>query len=810
MSLLDDLRVVDMTGHLAEAAGRVFADLGAEVIKVEPPGGCESRFRGATDDDAVTWHWRYWGRGKHSVVLDLDATEDRACFDRLLASADVLLESATAAERRRWGIATDDVAQRHPSLVHVSVTPFGLTGPRADAPATDMTLAASGGFLNHQGDKDRPPVPIGFPETANHGAVQAAADAIIAIFERDRSGLGQHVDTSMQAAVVGTLLWTSSYAVIDKNPGFTADDRAEGSTDRGGEVVPGVRNPVVEPCADGYFVVSYVLGAQGNNAFAASMRWCEEEGALDTDLCGRDWVDWIDEMHRGDLPVGDGARAMTQLLAFLKTKTKAELHARSVQDKLLIAPCNDAMDLLADPQLGARDFWVDVDGLPMPGPFAILSNTPIVYDRGAPRLGEHQALLDDLARRPAAPRPTAEPRQQAFVGLKVADLTWMAAGPLITREMANHGATVVHAETMTRVDTMRWLPPYFNETFTPETGLPAANANQSKLGLACNFAVPEARAIVDRLIDWADVVVENFRPGIAARSGFGWEYVHDRNPHALMLSTSMRGQTGPESTYAGFGLQGAALAGFCDITGWADRAPIAPWGAYTDFVSPRYALAALAAALRERERTGVGQYIDVSQNECGVHFLGPLIARTAATGETLVRPGTGSEDGAPSGVFRVGTTQRFLVVSAVTDKHWMAVRSVVPAMDRFAMVDTDRTARLNHRDEIEAVFLDWLAEHDVFAAQDALLEAGCPASVSMRATDLNRDPQLEHRSFFTPLDHPVIDARFDGPVSHLSATPAAPWRAGPTIGQDTEYVLRDLLGFTDDEITGLAIAAAIT
>jgi crotonobetainyl-CoA:carnitine CoA-transferase CaiB-like acyl-CoA transferase len=810
VSLLDDLRVVDITGHLAEAAGRVFADLGAEVIKVEPPDGCESRVRGEVDDDGVAWHWRHWGRGKRSVVLDLEATADRARFDCLLGGADVLLESATAAERRRWGIDSAEVARRYPSLVHVSVTPFGLTGPLADAPATDMTLAASGGFLNHQGDKDRPPIPIGFPESANHGAVQAAADALIALFERDRSGLGQHLDTSMQAAVVGTLLWTSSYAVIDKNPGFTADDRAQGSTDRGGEVVPGVRNPVVEPCADGYFVVSYVLGAQGNNAFAASMRWCEEEGALDADLCGRKWEGWIDEMNNGDLAVSDGARAMTQLLAFLKSKTKNELHRRSVRDKLLIAPCNDSIDLLADPQLAAREFWVDIDGFPMPGPFAVLGDTPIVYDRGAPGLGEHQALLDDLDRNPTAPTPTAEPRRSAFAGLRVADLTWMAAGPLITRELANHGATVVHAETMTRVDTMRWLPPYFNETFTPETGLPAANANQSKYGLACNFSIPEARAIVDRLIDWADVVVENFRPGMAARNGFGWEYVHDRNPKVLMLSTSMRGQTGPESTYAGFGLQGAALAGFCDITGWPDRAPIAPWGAYTDFISPRYALAALVAALRERARSGIGQYIDISQNECGVHFLGPLILQTAATGKTLMRPGSAAEQGAPSGVFRVGKTQRFLVVSAVTDLHWNGVRSVVPAMEHFAAFDTDAVGRLQRRAEIETVFIGWLAERDVFEAQELLMNAGCPAYVSLRATDLNRDPQLKHRSFFTPLSHPVIDARFDGPVSHFSVTPAAPWRAGPTIGQDNEYVLKELLGFTDDEITRLAIAEALT
>ncbi|MEL0000717.1 MAG: CoA transferase, partial [Acidimicrobiaceae bacterium] len=184
------------------------------------------------------------------------------------------------------------------------------------------------------------------------------------------------------------------------------------------------------------------------------------------------------------------------------------------------------------------------------------------------------------------PAPAAirtEPRSGVFAGLKVADLTWMAAGPLITRELANHGATVVHAETMTRVDTMRWLPPYFGDQFTPETGLPAANANQSKLGLACNFAKPEARAVIDRLIDWADVVVENFRPGMAARHGFGWEQVHARNPRAVMLSTSMRGQTGPEATMIGFGLQGGAMAGYVDVTGWPDRSPIAPWGAYTDF-----------------------------------------------------------------------------------------------------------------------------------------------------------------------------------------------------------------------------------
>ena len=806
--LLAGVRVVDLTDDLAEAAGRVLADLGAEVIKVEPPEGCSSRRRGARRDDGTTFHWWAWGRGKRSVVLDLDQVDDRQRFHDLLAGADILLESTHGPQRSRWGIEPEVVEVRWPRLIHVSITPFGTTGPLADLPATDMTLSAAGGFLNHQGDKDRPPIPIGFPETANHGAVQGAADAVAALYERDRSGRGQHLDVSMQAAVVGCLLWTSSYAVIDRNPGFTADDRNLGATDRGGEVVPGVRNPVVEPCVDGYAVMSFVLGAQGNAAFAATMRWVEEEGALDADLCGRDWESWIDEMKDGTLPVDDGRRAMEQLLAFVKTKTKAELHARSVRDKLLIAPANDAGDLLTDPQLVERDFFVEVDGLPLPGPFAVLSSTPIVYDRGAPALGADQHLLDEPVPAAAPQVPAAPRRDGVFTGLKVADLTWMAAGPIITRELANHGATVVHAETMTRVDTMRWLPPYHDEVFTPDTGLPAANVNQSKLGLACNYGIPEARQLVDRLIDWADVVVENFRPGMAAKHGFGWEQVHARNPRAVMLSTSMRGQTGPEATLTGFGLQGGALAGFVDITGWPDRAPIAPWGAYTDFVSPRFASAALVAALRHRDRTGVGQYLDLSQNEAGIHHLAPLIGEHAATGRILERPGTAAEQGAPSGVFRGAGAERFLVVSAITDAHFAGAARVCEPLHHYRDLAAD--ARLAARAEIDAAFAEWMADRDVFATQADLLTAGCPAHVSLRATDLNRDPQLEHRGFFRPLEHAVIDARYDGPVTIFSATPTAPWRAGPTIGEHNEQVLRGLLGFSDDEITDLAIAGVLT
>ncbi len=808
---LSDIRVIDCSSGLAEATGRCLADLGAEVLKIEPPHGCEGRHRAPfAESGGESLFWKVFGLGKRSVVLDVFAEGGRVQLNRLLATADVLIESFPPTELTALGLEATSVATDHPHLVHVSVTPFGGTGPLAGAPASDMTLSAAGGLLNHQGDKDRQPIPIGYSESANHGAVSAVADAIIALYERDQSGRGQHLDTSMQAAVVGTLLWTSSFAAIDRNPAHTGDDRSESATDQGGFLAPGIPNPVVEPCADGWVVMTYAFGSQGANAFHATMKWAEEEGALDPDLCGRGWVNWIEEMKDGRLSAEDGIRAMHSLLEFIKTKTKTEIHSRSVSHKLFIAPCNNAADLLEDPQLRARDFWVDVDGLEMPGPFAVLSRTPIEYSRPAPELGADQDLLDSLVP-PTRPTVPATPRRPAFEGLKVADMTWMAAGPLMTRELANHGATVVHIETSVQVDSMRYVPPHEGSRANLDNSLPAANVNQSKLGLACNLQAPESRDVVDRLIRWADIVVENFRPGMAASNGFGWERVHEVNPRAVMLSTSMRGQTGPESTFTGFGLQGAAMAGFVDVTGWPDRSPIAPWGAYTDFISPRYGISALVAALRERERTGEGQLIDLSQNETGVHFLAPLVLDHQVNGTTYLRPGDRPEQGAPSGVFPSAGTSRFVAVSAITDREWEGVQSLVPALADAPFDKLDRAGRLTGRDEIHSVFADWLRGEEPFEAAERMRAAGVPAYVSMRATDLIRDPQLSSRGFFTPLEHRAIgNGRFDGPVTIFSETPNRPTRAGPTIGEHTEFVLGDLLGFTDDEITRLALAQVLS
>jgi len=825
---LEGIRVLDLTTALGEAAGRVLADLGAEVIKIEPPGGCAARFappfqttpsaeqprpEAPHGDPETSLFWRAFGLGKRSVVLDLDDEGDRERFLALVKTADILIESSVPGEMDEKGLGFDALEKLNPMLLYVSISPFGQTGPYARRPATDLTMSAAGGYLNMTGDGDRPPLPVGLPETAHLGSVQAAADVLMALYARNRSGQGQHLDSSIQAAVIWSLMYVSGFAAMGTDPPGFEDSRASRTGSM--EVVPGLSLPTLEPCKDGHVVIVLVLGAQGAFGFNACMNWIGEQGGLDADLMGIDWMTWIQQLQEGTLELETAIRAVEQFKAFLKTMTKAEIQEQAVLQKWLIAPIYLTPDLLEDKQLLAREFWIDMDGEKQPGPFARLSATPIEYDRPAPRLGQDQALVDSTDRIPVAPTAsTPSSRSQIFEGLKVADFSWIAAGPLITKDLANLGATVLRVETETRVDTLRFLPPWIGDPGTT-TGHTAANMNQSKLGVAIDFTKPEGLAVAHKMVEWADIVVENFTPETAERIGLGYEQLRKINPDIVMLYTCMRGQTGPERKHTGFGIHGAALGGYTGITGWPDRAPVSPWGAYTDFISPRYALAALCAALHHRDRTGEGQLIDISQIEAAIHYLAPTILDYQATGRVLEQAGLDSEWGCPHGVYRTRETERFIAIETRTAEQWHALCGLVPALAALSAKsgdDLDRVdARIARRKEIDDALSAWTGEQACFETADRLREAGVPAYVPLRATDFHADAQLDSRGFFVELEHGGFGKSiFDGAVTTFSRTPARPTRAGPLIGEHTFEVLRDVLGYSDDEISEIAATGALT
>jgi crotonobetainyl-CoA:carnitine CoA-transferase CaiB-like acyl-CoA transferase len=809
---LTGIRVIDLATDRGELAGRVLADLGAEVIKVEPPGGAVGRWlppfeAGRERDPEGSLYWAAVALGKRSVVLDLADEGDRARLRELAETADVLIESFDPGALAALGLGYDDLCARNPGLIYASVTPYGQTGPAAHVPATDLTLEAAGGLLGLQGDGDRPPIPVGYPQASFHAGAQAAADTVIALCERERSGRGQHLDVSMQAAVVWTLMNATGFPPnTGEDPPRAGARRAEPPP----EPVPGVRTQLIWPCADGYVLSSLGLGALGARSLHAQMGRLERAGEVPEDLRGIDWGQWPLDVREGRLPAERVNRALATVGEGYTRRTKRELLDWALEDGFLLAPINTIPEVRADPQLAARDYWQEVGGRTHPGLFAHLARTPVRLHGPAPSLGEGQALLD----RPRPPRTAGTaggPRRSAFEGLKVADFAWVGVGPMTSKALADHGATVVHVESVARPDVLRLGGPFKDGLAGLDRSQFMANFNSSKLGLALDLSRPEGRALARRLIDWADVVVESFTPGTMARWGLDYASVCRERPDLVMLSTCLRGQTGPERHYGGFGGQGAALAGLHGITGWPDRPPCGPWGAYTDFIAPRYAVAALASALYHRARTGEGQYIDVSQVEAAIHFLEPLLLDHTVNGRVAGPCGHDSPRFCPHGVYPAAGVERYAALAVETPEQWGALRRLAPLADFAGPAFDDLAVRLAHRDAIDGALRDWTRDQEPWELAGRLHTAGVPASVVQRPSDLYNDAQLAHRGFFVTLDHREMGPTpYDGPVTRFSATPAILRRAAPCLGEHTEHVLRELLGLSTEEVAEYAATGALS
>lgn len=807
---LAGVRVVDLGPEGCEIAGRILADLGAEVLRVEAPAGAAARRLPPFDADGRSLWWAAYARGKRSVVIDLDTSSGREALERLLATADILVEALGSHEREALRLAPAAVQARYPALIHASVSPFGLSA--GDVPASDLVLQSAGGLVALQGDPDRPPIPVGFPQAALHAGAQAAADAIIALYERAHSGRGQHLDVSAQAAMVWTLMNATGYPPNHRtNPPGTCEFRGDPPP----EILPGLVLPAVLQCADGLAFVGFGLPRIGWRTLHRMMRWAESAGAVPEELRGIDWQNWVGDVLEKKLEQRLVERALEVLLGFVRQRTQLEIQHFAVENEIVLAPIYTVEALRRDPQLAAREYWTKVGDHLHVGPFARLGETPIRYQRAAPDLGEAQALLE----RPRAEAALRLPRTQGgatrdsiFAGLKVADFAWVGVGPLISKALADHGATVVHVESASRPDVLRLLPPFKDGKPGYDRAQFMANFNTSKLGLALDYATDGGRALARRLADWADVVVESFTPGTMHKLGLDFETLSRERPELVMMSTCLRGQTGPEARYGGFGNQGAALAGIVSITGWPDRFPCGPWGAYTDFIAPRFGLAALAAALLHRLQTGRGQHIDLSQVEAAIHFLEPLVLEAATTGRVAGPAGLASRHACPHGVFATAVPRRFVAIGVESSAHWRALHAAIPALGRFDAAALDALdARLVQRDALDGALSAWCAARDPFEAAATLRAAGVPAYPVLWPSDLYTDPFLKAREFFVTLDHAVMGPTpYDGPVTRFSRTPARLRAPGPCLGEHTQQVLGELLGLDEDEITHYAVEGALS
>lgn len=389
--------------------------------------------------------------------------------------------------------------------------------------------------------------------------------------------------------------------------------------------------------------------------------------------------------------------------------------------------------------------------------------------------------------------------------VKIVDLMWVVAGPSATRVLADYGATIIRIESTRRLDASRTIGPFHEARHAPEYSGLFQNLNTGKLGLTLDITREAGRDVFLDLVRWADVVTEAFSPRAMRAWGLDYQALRQVKPDIIMLSSCLMGQTGPLAQFAGFGNLAAAISGFFSVTGWPDRPPAGPFGAYTDYVAPRFTAAAILAALEYRRRTGEGQYIDQSQAESALHFLAPALLDYTVNQRNQGQVGNRDLNIAPHGVYPALGEDRWLALAVRTPAQWESLCFVMGHAEwlddpRFATL----AARLQHHAELDDLISAWTCTREAGDAEAILQEYGIPASVVQGMDDLAHDPQLAHRGHFVTLEHPLQGtSTVEGARFRLSRTPAQISRAAPTLGQDNRYILETLLGYSPERIAAL-------
>ncbi len=391
--MLDPYRVLDLTTERGLLCGQILADLGADVIKIEPPGGSSARKLGPfyqdQEDAENSLYWWAYNRNKRGVTLDITRSEGQDLLRRLAQGAKFLIESDNPGTLAQYGLSYDDLAADNPGLIYVSITPFGQDGPKASYADSDLIILASSGPLVITGDEDRPPVRLSVPQGYLHASAAAAPAALIALYESHQSNRGQHIDISAQQAAAHATQSTILSAPLND---------AETRRMAGGAKMGPLEIRLLWPAKDGHVSIAYLFGSAFAHFTKRLMDWIYEEGFCDEEVQQMDWVDMGGGLFGGDpKTIEDYERLKLIVEDFTKTKTKAELFQNALDRGLLVAPVTTIDEVVESKQLESRQYWTTVDheeigkAFAYPGPFAKFSEQPIAYKRRPPKMGEHNA-----------------------------------------------------------------------------------------------------------------------------------------------------------------------------------------------------------------------------------------------------------------------------------------------------------------------------------------------------------------------------------------------------------------------------------
>jgi crotonobetainyl-CoA:carnitine CoA-transferase CaiB-like acyl-CoA transferase len=847
--MLAGVRVVEVADELAEYCGLLLAGLGADVVKIEPPGGAPSRaigpfFDDKPDKERSIYFWHY-NRAKRSVTLDLETGEGRKNLLRLLESADVLLDSTCGTLNAQLGLDRVALSTRFPNLIIARMTPFGDDGPWAKHKGSDLVHLALGGVMMVCGydpdpalQYDLPPVAPQLWHAYHIAGDQLAIGIVAALLHRIHTGEGQDVSCAVHEAVainteIDVMSWVMRRAPLWR---LTCRHAVEKPS----------HTPNLGHTKDGRWYMTWGVSARDEANLVPFLRRYNMAGDLKPPEQN---ADMTARSIPGSAATSDRqAHVLDVVQRFIRSHRYDTMPWREAQEAgLLWAPLRKPHENASDPHWLARASFTDVEHPEFGRSFRYATSkwlstaTAWQVGRRAPLPGEHtkevlaeKRIPAEPKRKPSTTAPLLSPHKKPFPlqGIRIFDFSWFLASAGGTRFLAGLGAESIKVEWKENPDTrLAAMAPIGGRearraataplpgVTDPNMGGQFNNKNSGKRGMSLNIRDPRGLDIAKRLIKMSDIVAEGFSPGVLARLGLGYDVLKSIRPDIIYIQQSGMGGYGTYGRLRTVGPIAAAFAGTSEMSGLPEPAMPAGWGySYLDWMGAYSFALAILGALHHRERTGEGQWIDASQCEAGIFLAGPATLDWSVNNREWTRLGNRSpyKPAAPHGAYRCSGTDRWIAIACFTDEEFRALARAAGHSEwasdlRFATL----AARLSHQDALDAAVTAWTSAQEAHDCMSRLQAMGVPAGVCQTAEDrCDRDPQLASLNWLTEVTGTKIGT---WPVVELSmkmgATPSHAGgpigRGAPCYGEDNMHILTEMLGYSPAEVEKLAAEGVI-
>jgi crotonobetainyl-CoA:carnitine CoA-transferase CaiB-like acyl-CoA transferase len=782
-AFLKGFRALDLTGLSGQLCGRVLADLGMEVIKIEPPAGDPVRhlppFVTAKDGCRLSTVFAHLNAGKQSKILDLDQESDRNGFKTLVQSADVVLESFRPGELHGKGLGYEDLTAVNPGIVVASITAFGQTGPKRNFHYNDLVALAESGFLYISGDPSLPPCKP--PETQAYyfASLFAAVGVLAALFRRERTGRGDRVDASMQETLAThehiVRLYANEKQILKR------------AGSQHGSVAPAR----IFPCKDG-FIYLYVT----------RQHWKLFLDIWQGHPAQFDGKEWLNNLHRR----AHADELNPAVEAFVGQYTMAEITEMLQAKGIPCVPVNTPLGFVNDAHVQSRGFIASVEHTGF-GP-ARQAAAPFVIDGTRLPVGSVPALdnwRESAITHPAGtnaihPLPNSTGGNGPLDGMRIVSFDHVLAGPYGTTILAELGADVIKIESSKGgMDPFR----FFGTGEDPNLSPRFLEFNRNKRSFTVNLKHPKGQGVLHDLVAKADAVLDNYSVDVVERIGLSYDQLCKVKPDIINLRMPGLGTTGPKRHFSTVGVNITSFTGLTYMWNHPGHTspPIGSQTVYPDYVSGVLCAIIIISGVLYRNRQKKGAFIDLGQSEATAFMIGASLMEAAASGNDPQPVGNASLSVAPHDCYPCKGADRWCVIATENDAQWQSLARLLGngvAGDQRFKTNADRIA---HRDALNLAIAQWTQDQDPFDIRDRLQSVGVPCGVVQTGEDLCGDPQLNDRGFIVAVENPrlgkVVLPNF--PLQFKNSRLTRRWEF-PVLGRDTEAVLREVVGYNADTI----------